>query len=179
MGSPSHSRAKLHEGLAVALKATMVVFGTMGSACAAGQAIQFGPHGRQVVALPAEACTSSNNPRETSVWAGVYTTEQAERGQRVYRQYCSTCHGRELEGDVSGPPLAGMDFLDSLDGKALGTLLERVRTTMPADNPDGLSGGAYVDVITYILQQNSFPTGERELTAEQLDLGRILITKTR
>jgi cytochrome c1 len=31
-----------------------------------------------------------------SVWDGVYTQEQAQRGQSSYNQYCMACHGGSL-----------------------------------------------------------------------------------
>ena len=31
-----------------------------------------------------------------SVWDGVYTKEQAHRGQTVYGQECAKCHGENL-----------------------------------------------------------------------------------
>ena len=33
-----------------------------------------------------------------SVWDGVYTQEQAQRGQSSYNQYCMACHGGSLSG---------------------------------------------------------------------------------
>ena len=41
---------------------------------------------------------------------GVYTDAQARRGQAIYKERCSTCHGDALEGLV-GPALTGNDFL--------------------------------------------------------------------
>ena len=42
---------------------------------------------------------------------------------------------------------------------------------MPKDKPGSLGTGAYVDVLSYLLQANKFPSGSRELprTPEQLD----------
>src|SRR5262245_42339619 len=42
----------------------------------------------------------------TTVWDGVFTGAQAERGQSAYRERCQSCHGEKLEGGV-GPALAG------------------------------------------------------------------------
>ena len=43
--------------------------------------------------------------------AGVYTAEQATRGEAIYKEQCAACHGDNLEGSGPMPPLAGMDFL--------------------------------------------------------------------
>src|SRR5258708_9572329 len=48
-----------------------------------------------------------------SVWDGVYTEEQAKRGQAAYTQECSMCHGAELAGGDEVPPLSGNEFLSN------------------------------------------------------------------
>src|SRR5262249_13671779 len=46
-----------------------------------------------------------------SVWDGVYTKDQAKRGDRYYGPKCANCHGDELEGDAEAPELSGPNFL--------------------------------------------------------------------
>jgi cytochrome c553 len=43
----------------------------------------------------------------TSVWQGVYTKAQAERGRANYVAACASCHGTQLQGDTDAPDLAG------------------------------------------------------------------------
>src|SRR5215212_9003351 len=45
-----------------------------------------------------------------TVQDGVFTDAQATRGQTLYVQQCSSCHGTKLQG-VSGPPLQGELFV--------------------------------------------------------------------
>jgi hypothetical protein len=42
---------------------------------------------------------------------------------------------------------------------------------MPKDKPGSLGTGQYVDVVSYLLQANKFPSGTRELprTPEQME----------
>src|SRR5437867_2241587 len=98
-----------------------------------------------------------------SVWDGVYTKEQAKRGQSLYNQHCASCHGETLEGIEMAPALTGGDFLDRWAGQTLGDLFERLRTTMPADKPGRLSREVNTDITAYILSINQFPAGEAEL----------------
>ena len=42
------------------------------------------------------ALTSAQAPR--TVWDGVYTREQAQRGEKLYEQECGRCHGDDLTG---------------------------------------------------------------------------------
>jgi mono/diheme cytochrome c family protein len=54
-----------------------------------------------------------------SVWEGVYSDDQAKRGEALYRQKCASCHGDKLTGGESAPPLAGGQFLSNWNGLAL------------------------------------------------------------
>ena len=45
---------------------------------------------------------------QRSIWDGVYTDQQAQRGSDLYGRKCASCHGDDLEGDiVEHPALAG------------------------------------------------------------------------
>src|SRR5687768_18173114 len=70
---------------------------------------------------------------------GVYTVEQAKRGEALYKEQCATCHGDNLEGSGPMPPLAGKDFLVNWQGKTVGDLFEKTHTTMPATAPGSLT----------------------------------------
>ena len=98
-----------------------------------------------------------------SVWEGVYTNEQADRGKVVYDQSCGSCHGAVLSGGETAPPLAGGEFLSSWNGLTAGDLVERIRTTMPFETPGSLSRESVTNVVTYIFRFNGFPAGDKEL----------------
>ena len=40
--------------------------------------------------------------------AGVYTAEQATKGEALYKEVCAACHGDNLEGQGSFPSLHGV-----------------------------------------------------------------------
>jgi len=98
-----------------------------------------------------------------SVWDGVYTEEQAGRGQGLYNQHCASCHADTLMGGEMSPPLTGGDFLSNWSGLTLGDLFERIRTTMPQTKPGKLSREVNADITAYILSFNKFPAGKTEL----------------
>ncbi len=98
-----------------------------------------------------------------SVWDGVYTQEQARRGEAVYSRECASCHGLALNGGESAPPLMGGEFLSNWNGLTVGDLFDRIRTTMPADGPGRLTRAQNADVIAHILSVNQFPQGATEL----------------
>ena len=110
-----------------------------------------------------------------TVWDGVYTAEQAERGVVPYLENCATCHGEDLGGGSNSPGLVGVSFQFLWGGKTLHELYEAIRTTMPTDNPASLPRETYLDILTYMLQVNEFPAGDEELDAKAL--GNSLITE--
>ena len=114
--------------------------------------------------------------RLRTVWDGVYTSQQAERGRQQYLNRCADCHGDELEGDVvEHPELAGGNFRDKWDGETLGSLFERIHRDMPQRNPGTLSRETTVDLIAYILSMNKYPPGPQELPRDTPSLKEIRI----
>ena len=110
-----------------------------------------------------------------SVWDGVYTPDQAKRGDTAYAKDCASCHGSALTGGESAPPLAGGDFLSNWNGLTVGDLFDRFRTTMPADRPGGLNRERYSDILAYVLSMNQFPPGKSELEHQSEILKQIRI----
>jgi sugar lactone lactonase YvrE/mono/diheme cytochrome c family protein len=98
-----------------------------------------------------------------SVWDGVYTEVQAERGAEAYAQNCGKCHGQGLTGLAEAKPLTGPEFMSNWNGLSLGALYDRSRTTMPLDKPRSLSRETYADILAYILKFDGFPAGKAEL----------------
>ena len=114
-----------------------------------------------------------------SVWDGVYTGEQAKRGEQIYHLRCASCHGDKLMGGESAPPLSGGQFLSNWSGLTLDVLFERIRLTMPSDNPARLGRIPKADVLAYLLSMNRFPSGKAELQYKTEWLKEILIEATK
>jgi mono/diheme cytochrome c family protein len=116
-----------------------------------------------------------------SVWEGVFTEAQAERGQAVYSGACGLCHGRRLNGapddpDMrSTPPLARARFLRVWEGRSLATLFEYTRATMPENNPASLTDQEYVDIIAYMLSVGGMPVGDDDIRPDPQSLARTII----
>jgi alcohol dehydrogenase (cytochrome c) len=123
----------------------------------------------------AATVAASQEPSTRTVWQGVYSAEQSERGVAVYKQSCGTCHGENLAGDI-GPTLTG-PFWSIWEGRTAADLLKTIRTTMPADAPDSLKPQEYADLVAYLFSVNKFPAGEKELPVDQAALEGIKITK--
>jgi mono/diheme cytochrome c family protein len=101
-----------------------------------------------------------------SVNDGVYTAEQAKRGEAIYKEQCATCHGDNLEGSGPMPPLAGKDFLSNWSGKSVGDLFEKTTTTMPATAPGTLTPAQGADIVAHLLATGKYPAGAAELESK-------------
>ncbi len=107
---------------------------------------------------------SPAGPAVKTVWDGSYTDAQAKRGEAVYAAECSSCHAEDLSGQQSR--LIGDRFMRDWREDNVGSLFHRIKATMPRRAPGMLSDAKYLDVVAYILQQNAFPAGARELDAD-------------
>jgi len=100
---------------------------------------------------------------QRSVWDGIYSADQAKRGQVRYTELCASCHGDMLEGGESSPPLAGGAFLANWNTLSVGDLFDRTRSTMPQNRPGSLSREANAEILAYVLSANQFPTGKEAM----------------
>jgi len=110
-----------------------------------------------------------------SVSAGVYTEEQAKRGEAASNKLCVSCHGPDLSGGEAGPSLVGLEFLGNWNALSLADFFDRVHATMPADAPGSLTPQQTVDVTAYVLKLNKFPAGQTELPTDVVALKKIMI----
>ena len=111
---------------------------------------------------------------QRTVWDGVYTEAQAERGAVQYTESCGGCHAPDLRGNTTSPSLVGVSFAFLWGDRTLGELFGNIQELMPTDRPGSLPAQTYRDILAFILRANSYPSGEQELEADGLD--QILIS---
>src|SRR5215204_5039221 len=111
-----------------------------------------------------------------TIWDGVFTDEQAGRGQKIYAVSCAPCHKTDLLGDSGTPALAGADFFSRFNGSSVDDLVKTIRASMPQDAPDSLGTPAYVDLVGYLLKANGGSAGTTELSQDSAALKQIRIT---
>jgi mono/diheme cytochrome c family protein len=102
------------------------------------------------------------------IWQGVYTEAQAGRGRATYGVSCSRCHNPDLSGD-RGPALKGERFMTTWGGGSVTRLFQKIRDTMPPFGTSTLDDATKLDIVTFILQANGFPAGEKPLAIVDLD----------
>jgi mono/diheme cytochrome c family protein len=132
-----------------------------------------------VLACGAAGMTGAVSAQEKSQWDGVFSAEQAARGEPLYAQYCSSCHGPDLAGGEMAPGLVGGDFAANWNDLSLGQLFDRIRTSMPQNNPGSLSRQQNADILSFILSKGNAPAGSAELPSqtEVLNTIKYLATK--
>lgn len=138
-----------------------------------------------LVALAACATVGRDARAQTSATAsirdGVFTAEQARRGQVAYTGPCDRCHGYKLDGAsddpdmLPAPPVAGAKFLRKWNGRTLAALVEYLGATMPANNPGYLSADEWADIVAYMLARSGMPAGSAELESSREALAVVVI----
>ena len=128
------------------------------------------------VALLLAALVGAAAQEPATVWDGIYTEAQAERGRAAYAQSCASCHADDLRGRSTAPSLIEESFTFLWEGMSLGDLFERTRTRMPSDRPGSLPGPTYADILAFIAQKNGYPAGAKELADDPNVLKNIRIT---
>ena len=120
---------------------------------------------------------STREQATKSVWDGVYTEEQATRGEDVYRAECQLCHLKDLRGGGFASGLVNGAFTTRWNGRNLGDLYAITRSTMPQGAPASLSPQEYVDIAAFLLKANGYPVGEEELSPDRPTLERVIIAE--
>lgn len=106
-------------------------------------------------------------PAERVATSGVFSAQQAGRGEGVYQTSCQSCHAKtEYTGDT---------FKVAWVSKTAYDLFDVIRTQMPEDNPGSLERQEYVDVVAYIFSLNAYPAGEAELPPDDDGLKKVRI----
>jgi len=117
--------------------------------------------------------------QSATIWDGVFTDEQAERGMEVYEQECAACHLDDLMGDGIAPALVGSSFFFRWADLSVGDMYAAIRTTMPQGAPASLSPEGYAEISAFLLQKNDVPSGSEELPSDMDDLNEIVITESK
>lgn len=100
--------------------------------------------------------------------AGIYTNDQAARGEETYMSSCVGCHPK---GTYAAPA-----FRKHWNGQPASQLFEFLRGSMPKEQPGALEPEEYAQVIAYLMKINGAPSGEVELPADVKALRQIRIS---
>ncbi len=127
-------------------------------------------------ALFGVAMAAAIHAQSRSVWDGVFTDAQAERGEKGFQAQCASCHAAgKGASDATAPGLSGAEFTERWAGQPVGEIFQTMRTAMPPGAPSSLSREMYVDILAYLLKVNQYPAGSVELPPEVAKLGQITL----
>ena len=121
-----------------------------------------------MIAVGLSVRAAPQTPRKT-VWDGVYTADQAARGQALYKTHCGYCHRDDLIGggsEAGAPALKGPIFTIRWRDQPLADMFVTIGTTMPQNKPETLMPQVVIDIISFLLKSNNMPPGATELPAD-------------
>lgn len=105
-------------------------------------------------------------PKRPKAPPALFTLGQASQGALAYYKNCAMCHGPGLDGQPGGfpgPALKGADFADPSYDFHVKDIFNFVAKLMPAATPGSLTPEEDVEIMAFLLQQNGYPAGSREL----------------
>lgn len=120
-----------------------------------------------VAVVPSIPLGAQDVPASSSVNAGVFTSDQAERGRKQFQIACESCHN---VGEHTGK-----NFEGKWGGSSLGELFDLVSNTMPESDPGSLKPEQYASILAFFLSESGFKNGDTELPPDLEALKRIRI----
>jgi quinoprotein glucose dehydrogenase len=121
--------------------------------------------------------TTGSAQAKKTVFDGVYTDAQADRGKTAYEKDCAFCHLEDLSGQGFAPGLVEDIFKSRWADGTVGELFTIVQATMPQDKPQSLSETTYADIVAYVLKVNKYPAGQEELKPDAAALKGVAFKK--
>jgi mono/diheme cytochrome c family protein len=111
-------------------------------------------------------------PRKSAAKIPAFTAAQADRGKQAYADNCTGCHLAGLDGSANpaanakGAPLIGPRFVQDFGEGKISALFNKMQRDMPNGKAGSLTEQQYLDIVSYVLQQNKYPAGANELTVD-------------
>jgi mono/diheme cytochrome c family protein len=110
---------------------------------------------------------------------GVFTEDQADRGQALYKEHCQSCHGPSLRGTPGGAAILGSAWKNKWVSLTLGEFYGFIQAAMPAGKPGSLSEQEYADIVAFALSKGKYPAGDAELPSDLEALSGIAIVEVK
>ena len=112
---------------------------------------------------PAQTAGTAVGAQPPSASGDWYSTEQAGTGSKLYAQDCASCHGAKLEGG-GGPSLVGASWKQLYSGAKLLTIWGEIHGPMAQFSGTTFTEQQSLDILSFLLQQNGYPSGSKPLT---------------
>ncbi len=126
--------------------------------------------------MVAAGATAAQNQPFTTVWDGVYTAGEADRGRDAAARLCGRCHGDDLKGgQVHG--LIGTPFFERWTNLRLLDVVSYIQTAMPHEHEFVVPAATTRDIVGYMLRESGIPAGRTEMAKDVNTQADILITR--
>jgi len=135
--------------------------------------------------LLAEACAVRSAAAQSAlarqpfptVWSGVYSKTEAERGKQVYAQLCSRCHGPDMKGGLTAPGLIGAKFFDRWHDRRLADVVAYIQAGMPQEHEFYVSADSARPLVALMLRESGVPPGREPMSTDVKIQHAIVITR--
>jgi len=112
--------------------------------------------------------TAAQSPQPLkSTMSGVYTEQQAAKGEETYMNVCVGCH--------SAKNYAGKGFVTEWEQRPVAELFDFLTTKMPKGEAGSLTPREYTELVAYMLSINNVPSGKVALPEDYASLAKILM----
>ena len=105
--------------------------------------------------LGVRALAAQDPPDTKSAMTGVFTAEQADKGQGVFSSLCVGCHTVASH--------TGIPFKKRWNGETVWDLFDTIKETMPDDDPGSVKTEDVTVIVAFLLKANGMPPGKDEL----------------
>jgi mono/diheme cytochrome c family protein len=112
-----------------------------------------------------------------TIWSGVYSKAEVELGKQTYAQLCSRCHGTDLKGGLTAPPIVGTRFFDRWHDLRLGDVVAYIQASMPREHEFYVPADSARAIVGLMLQESGVPPGKEPMSADIKVQRNILITR--
>jgi quinoprotein glucose dehydrogenase len=133
---------------------------------------------RVIGSAPGQSAPSHEGPFPT-VWSGVYSKAEADRGRQAYKQLCSRCHGTDLKGGLTAPGLVGAKFFDRWHDLRLGDVVAYIQAAMPREHQFYVPADSARAIVGLMLEESGVPSGQEDMSTDVSVQHAILITRPR
>jgi len=109
-------------------------------------------------------------PPPTSTLDGIFTADQASRGEGLFNTHCVRCHSiREFTGEA---------YATTWQDGPLSALYVRIANTMPLDQPGSLGTTEATAITAHILAKNGMPAGSESLGGDVARMNGITLSNS-
>ncbi len=124
------------------------------------------PEGTKTSTSTSTSVTSTSTTSVVTPGGNLTASQLSNAGKSIFATDCASCHGTNGQG-ITGPALIGQ--YQSLDKyQTAQGLMDFIDTAMPLNAPGSLTSQQYLEVLSFILLQNSWVSDSTIINPDNL-----------